>query len=294
MVHKPTPVPNRLSFSTAFSTAFTTAFTSGLVSRHCLARSVDAIVQRSIALLYPPTCVLCGAPGEDDRDLCAGCRDDLPSLGACCPRCAQPFAPSRDINMTRTALSLANPAPQPLCGNCQRQSPPFERCLAAFRYEDPLPWLVAGIKFRSKLNLIRLLGELLADAIQTDAERGNRPLPQALVPVPLHPRRLRARGYNQALELARILSRRMAVPLLPQCCQRTRATQAQSELDERHRHLNIRGAFEAIGPIPPHIALIDDVMTTGATVSELSRVMTEAGCHRVEIWALARTPSDND
>ncbi|NEX18314.1 MAG: ComF family protein [Halochromatium sp.] len=248
------------------------------------------IVQRSIALLYPPTCVLCGAPGEDDRDLCAGCRDDLPSLGACCPRCAQPFAPSRDTKMTLTASSLVDAAPQPLCSNCQRQTPPFERCLAAYRYEDPLPGLVAGIKFKSKLNLIRLLGELLADVVQTDAERRDKPLPQALVPVPLHLRRLRARGYNQALEIARILSRRTGVPLLPQCCRRTRATQAQSELDERHRHLNIRGAFEAIAPMPRHIALIDDVMTTGATVSELTRVMTAAGCQRVEIWALARTP----
>ena len=87
-------------------------------------------------MLYPPTCVLCGAPGDHGRDLCAGCADDLPLIGVCCALCAQPFAFS----------AVEPPTDRPsICGNCQRQPPPFDRSIAAFRYEDPLPGLVAGI-----------------------------------------------------------------------------------------------------------------------------------------------------
>lgn len=177
-----------------------------------------------------------------------------------------------------------------ICGRCQRQPPPFERCTAAFRYEDPLPTLVGGIKFQSKLNLIRLLGELLADALADESQRPGWQPPEAILPVPLHPRRLRVRGYNQALELARVISRRLAIPINDRCCQRKRATQAQSELDERLRFSNIRGAFEVTSAVPRRIAILDDVVTTGATVSELARVLKRAGCERIDIWALARTP----
>ncbi len=153
-----------------------------------------------------------------------------------------------------------------------------------------MPSFVGGIKFQSKLNLIRLLGHLLADALAAERERpGWRP-PDAILPVPLHPKRLRERGYNQALELARILERRLAIPVSNRCCQRTRATRTQTDLNERLRLSNIRGAFEATSPVPRRIAILDDVVTTGATVSELARVLKQAGCERIDVWALARTP----
>lgn len=258
-----------------------------------------------MALLYPPTCVLCGAPGEAGRDLCAGCHADLPLIGAHCARCAQPFSTSAastlaSERMANVMVSSASPSADMsavmsagtggICGRCQQAPPPFARCTAAFRYEEPLSSLVVEIKFRSRLNLIRLLGELLTETLSADSERPDWQPPAAIVPVPLHPRRLRTRGYNQALELARVVGRRLAIPVNHRCCRRTRATQAQTELDERLRLTNIRDAFEVTEPLPRHLAILDDVVTTGATVSELARRLTQAGCERVDVWALARTP----
>ncbi|MFW5723846.1 MAG: ComF family protein [Halochromatium sp.] len=252
-----------------------------------------------LALLYPPTCVLCGAPGADGRDLCAGCHADLPDIGPHCARCAQPFSAAVEETfaadlMANATISSANTDADAkdsarLCGRCQQAPPPFARCMAAFRYEEPLSSLVVDIKFRSKLNLIRLLGGLLADALSAERERPGWPLPAAIVPVPLHPRRLRARGYNQALELARVVGRRLAIPVNHRCCRRIRATRAQAELDQRSRLSNLRDAFAVTEPPPRHLAILDDVVTTGATVSELAGVLEQAGCERVEVWALART-----
>jgi ComF family protein len=223
------------------------------------------------AWIYPPTCVLCGAPGEDGLDLCAGCRADLPLIGPCCPRCALPLPT----------------APNGPCGACLKRSPPFAACHAAFRYEDPLPTLVGGLKFRDRFNLIRLLGTLLAETLagQPDAR------PDAIVPVPLHPRRLRERGYNQSLELARVIARRLDLPVDARCCARVRATPPQAALDQKARRRNIRDAFAVTGEVGGrHLAIIDDVVTTGSTVGELARALRGAGCRRVDVWALARTP----
>jgi len=223
------------------------------------------------AWIYPPTCVLCGAPGDDGLDLCAGCRGDLPMIGACCPRCALP---------------LPAPAAGP-CGACQRHPPPFAVCRAAFRYEDPLPALIGGLKFRDRFNLIRLLATLLAETLAGLDD----PRPDALVPVPLHPRRLRERGYNQSLELARVIGRRLDLPVDARCCNRVRATPPQAALDQKSRRRNIRGAFAAGGDLGGrHVAVIDDVVTTGSTVGELARTLRRAGCRRVDVWTLARTP----
>lgn len=226
-----------------------------------------------MALLYPPTCVLCGAAGDAGRDLCAGCAADMPRIGHCCTVCALPLA-GRDGR----------------CGGCQHRPPPYDRCTAVFRYETPLPALVGGMKFRARLNLVRLLGDLVADALLLERESPRWATPDAIVPVPLHPRRLRQRGYNQALEMARVVGRRLAIRVDARTCWRTRATLAQSELDERRRLTNIRGAFAATAPLPTHVAILDDVVTTGATVSELARVLRRSGCERIEVWALARTP----
>lgn len=278
---------SRRSRKTQKSNAFYAAFLEIL--------TLHGFAERALALLYPPTCVLCGAPGEAGRDLCAGCADDLPLIGAHCARCAQPFSISsaRTLESDRMADVIASSADTDmgrLCGRCQQAPPPFARCTAAFRYEEPLSSLVVDIKFRSKLNVIRLLGERLADALSAASERPDWQPPAAIVPVPLHPRRLRTRGYNQALELARVVGRRLDIPVNHRCCRRKRATQAQTTLDERLRLTNLRDAFEVIGPLPRHLAILDDVVTTGATVSELTRMLRRGGCEQVDIWTLARTP----
>jgi ComF family protein len=137
------------------------------------------------------------------------------------------------------------------------------------------------------MNAVRLLGQLLARSVQAAGQ----PLPEVLVPVPLHRRRLAERGYNQALEIARVVARQLELPLEPGCCDRGVATLSQAGLDEGSRRRNIRGAFRARSPLGLRdLAIIDDVVTTGSTVEELARVLKRAGALHVQVWALARTP----
>lgn len=226
-----------------------------------------------IAALFPPTCILCGAPGALARDLCGGCAAELPRNRQCCARCALPL----DGHLPDGVL----------CGLCQRRAPPYDRCIAALRYENPVPTLVGAAKFRGRLNAARLLGQLLADRVR--CEPG--PWPQVLIPVPLHPSRLGERGYNQALEIARVLARELALPIDNHVCERVAATAPQAGLDEHARRRNIRGAFAVRGPFHwSHVVILDDVVTTGSTVAELARVLRGAGARRVEVWAAARTP----
>jgi ComF family protein len=223
-------------------------------------------------LLLPPTCVLCGAPGLSGVDLCPGCAADLPRNRVHCARCALP---------------LGGAAGDALCGACQRRPPPYDRCRAPLRYEGAVPALVSMAKFRGRLNALRVLGRVLGESLA--------PLPgecpEVLLPVPLHPRRLRERGYNQAHELAREVGRVLAIPVSPGFLERHIATAPQAGLDERARRRNVRGAFAVRGTLPfRRVAIVDDVVTTGSTVAELARVLRAAGAVQVEVWAVARTP----
>lgn len=218
--------------------------------------------------IYPPHCVLCGAPGTGGRDLCAGCLDALPRNHTACLRCGVPLSQG-----------------ETLCGSCAKKPPPLEASHIPFRYSSPLDHLLLQLKFHQKLYLAPLLGGLLADALVKRRE----PMPDCLVPVPLHTERLRERGYNQALELARVVSNRLGVPVDATLCLRKRATAPQTALDGRERRRNLRGAFWVReGTTPQHIAIIDDVVTTGTTVNELARTLRRSGAQRVEVWACAR------
>ena len=234
-----------------------------------LGRALESVLGR----LYPATCALCGAPGHAGLDLCPGCLRDLPHNLHRCPRCALP---------------LPSDAPRAaLCGPCQRRPPPFDACYAPLRYEDPVPALIGGAKFRSRLELTRLLGQCLARALY---EQGAE-MPGMILPVPLHPRRLRERGYNQALEIARAASRELGVNCDGGCCERVLATAPQAGLQQKERRRNVRGAFRVTRPpAAAHVAVLDDVVTTGSTVAELARVLRKAGVERIDVWAVARTP----
>jgi ComF family protein len=223
--------------------------------------------------LYPPTCVLCGAWGNGALDLCAGCLADLPTNHFSCTRCALP-------------LPAEGPAGT-LCGGCQGRPPPFTACHAAFRYEGPLPALVGGAKFSGRMNLLRLLGKCLAITLH---ERGAE-MPELILPVPLHVSRLRERGYNQALEVARTLGRELSIPVDTGSCVRVLATTPQSGLEQKERRRNVRGAFRLLRPVGvKRVAILDDVMTTGSTLSELASVLLKGSVERVDAWAVARTP----
>jgi len=174
-----------------------------------------------------------------------------------------------------------------VCGRCGDR-PPFAATRAAYLYAPPLDRLVQELKFAGRLGHARLLGELLAAHLQAVGT----PPPEMVIPVPLHPRRLRTRGYNQARELARPVARRLDVPLCAHAARRLRDTAAQSDLDAAARRRNVRGAFAVdAGVAGRRVALVDDVVTTGNTVTELARALVAAGAERVEVWCLARAPS---
>lgn len=219
--------------------------------------------------VLPLRCLLCGAAGADGLDLCADCNAELPRNRLCCARCALPLA-----------------AAAALCGECVRQAPPWDAAWVPFRYGWPLDRLESRYKFGADLAAGRVLSTLW------QREPCLVELPQLLLTVPLHPGRLRQRGYNQSLELARPLARRLGVPLRHDLLQRIRATEAQTELDATSRRRNVRGAFglKAGSTLPAHVAVLDDVMTTGATVAECTQVLRRVGVSRVDVWALARAP----
>lgn len=223
--------------------------------------------------LFPPTCLLCGAASRSPLDLCRGCRNDLPPNANGCGRCALP--------LQRTA------AEETLCGQCQKDPPRFDRCLSPFIYRYPLSNMIGRLKFNNSLAHGRLLADLLAaHVVASEIE-----LPELLIPVPLHPRRLRERGFNQAAVIARGLSRRLRLPVDDGSLRRTRATPSQTSLDQRDRLRNVRGAFTLVRqPAASHVAVVDDVVTTGATAGELAGLLKAAGVKRVDVWSCARTP----
>lgn len=232
-------------------------------------------IKRLPQIFYPPRCLLCGAPGQEDRDLCADCAADLPHNRHPCVICALP-------------LPEAAPAGS-RCGACSQHARAFDHCYAALIYDELTGSLISGLKFHRKLNHARLLSQLLSDYLeQTQAE-----LPDLILPVPLHRQRLRERGYNQALELARPIGRHFGLPVDSRLCRRIRATPAQTGLDRKTRKKNLRQAFQLTGEVKGQtIALLDDVMTTGTTVAELAKVLKRAGASRVDVWAVARTPNE--
>jgi ComF family protein len=218
----------------------------------------------------PWRCQLCGDPGTDGVDLCDGCIADLPRNTICCARCALPLASSAA-----------------LCGACQRRLPPWDAAWAPFVYGWPLDRLEAGFKFGGDLACGRSLATLWRDT-PLPLDR-----PGLILPVPLHRQRLRERGYNQALELARPIAHALSVPLRHDVLVRHRASVPQTELDARTRRRNVRKAFalKLTKALPAHVVIVDDVMTTGATLAECARTVKRAGVLRVDVWALARAPA---
>lgn len=216
--------------------------------------------------LLPPRCVVCAGAG-DGLDLCAPCRAALPWNEGACRRCALPLAGEGDD-----------------CGACRLRPPAFTRVQCPLRYAFPVDRLLPRFKFHGDL----AAGEVLATLMHWGLDPEQRP--QALVPVPLHRERLRSRGYDQALELARALSRRGGPPVRADALRRLRATAAQSRLGARARRGNLHGAFglRARHGLPAHVALVDDVMTTGATLAECAGVLLDAGVERVDAWCIAR------
>lgn len=226
---------------------------------------------RLISAVYPPRCVLCSSPGFNDMDICEVCYGGLPWIRSACIQCAIPL-----VNHSGYELK---------CGQCLKKPPTFDHSLSLFSYDKDAIKLIQQLKFNEKLAYSRLLGSMLADAI----DNKNIKLPDCILPVPLYKKRLRQRGFNQSTELARPIARKFNIPLDVQSVKRARETQTQVGLDRRQRRKNIRAAFEIVEPLcAQHIAVVDDVVTTTSTVNELACTLKRAGVKRVDVWSIAR------
>jgi ComF family protein len=216
--------------------------------------------------LLPGLCLLCGTPATKGN-LCQGCRDDLPYLPRDrCPRCAAPSHAGA------------------VCGACLQNPPEFDLALAPCAYAHPLDRAIQSFKFASNLAAAPMLADLMLTEIRATT------LPDLIVPMPLSRERLRERGFNQSLEIARIIAVEIGVVLDPEVCRRIQHGAAQSALAWDERAKNIRGAFVCVDDLHGRsVAVVDDVLTTGSTLNEIARVLRKRGATQVIGWIAART-----
>jgi ComF family protein len=233
---------------------------------------VYATLRRITGVLLPPTCVLCAGPGQVECDLCAACSADFPANTNACAGCAEQL--TGEIDGER------------LCGACLRRRPRYDRVHCAYRYGYPVDHLIRALKYHERISYARVLGELLAKSLSS-TERTD--WPEVIIPTPLAERRYGERGFNQAIEIGKYVAEALDVPLRTDLLARIRDTREQAGLDRVERRKNVRGAFAMRAPTAAtHVAILDDVVTTGSTVSEIARVLKRAGVERVEVWAVAR------
>jgi ComF family protein len=221
----------------------------------------------ALRALLPERCAFCGARAQAG-EVCGDCLQDLPGRrGERCRVCAIPVA---------GAL---------VCGQCLRDPPSYSHTVAAADYRFPLDAAIARLKYGPDLSLLVALAHLLARAVR------GQPPPDALVPMPLSAAGLRARGFNQATELGRLIAREVGAPLALGVATRCKDTAPQASLPFDRRAGNVRDAFACDASVAGlRVTLLDDVMTTGATVEELARTLRRAGAAEVGVWVLARTP----
>jgi len=250
--------------------------TAARPGRHWLLRTLARVPR-----LLPSTCVLCGQDGNDA--LCAPCR--------------QRFFTRQHRRCVQCALPMPVTGKEPRCGACLKDRPAFDATIAATDYIGPVDQMALALKFGGDLRVAPLLAELIRTAALRDPLPGSDiqlPLPTMLAPVPLGAARLRERGFNQALEIARPLSRLLDIELQPQLLERVRDTQAQSGLPLSARARNTRNAFALPYRLADHVkgrhvGIVDDVMTTGQTLNEVAIILKRHGAKRVTNLVFART-----
>lgn len=233
------------------------------------------LLAKILAQILPTTCVLCSVISPRSIGLCHQCEIDLPWLTTTCKICAVPL------------MAVKNDK-EKICGQCLQHKLAFSAVTALFHYQPPIDNFIMALKFHQQLLYARLLGELLAMRLQQNYHQ--QALPELIIPVPLHPQRLRERGFNQALEIARPIAKKLNLPLDINHCERIRATSTQSLLPANQRQDNVKSAFKVMRALAvKHVAIIDDVITTGHTVNEFSQTLRHAGVERIDVWSVART-----
>ncbi|OQX33345.1 MAG: hypothetical protein B0D91_14645 [Oceanospirillales bacterium LUC14_002_19_P2] len=230
-------------------------------------------LKHKLQSLITLSCLLCRSACQWPNRLCRGCIDTLPRIQHACMLCSEPL-PHRDDGH--------------LCGTCQKQGRAFDSCTSAFLYQSPVSDMLQRLKYHDQLAFAHPLATQLASTLQTHYRA--EPFPEVILPIPLHRKRLLQRGYNQSTVLARHLSRHMMIPTDHRLLKRVHATQPQLKLTTDQRRRNVRGTFTCKRNHYHHVALLDDIVTTGATVEEISRLLKQQGVKYVDVWCIARTP----
>ncbi|MBV8802513.1 MAG: ComF family protein [Gammaproteobacteria bacterium] len=221
-------------------------------------------------LLLPYTCILCKKMPIPVRDLCSECEQCLPTLNKSCARCAYPISESI------------------YCESCETIEPPYDSIHTLYLYKAPIMQFILELKFKHVLVNARLLGELMAQKIK-NVWYADKALPDIILPIPLHFSRMKERGFNQAVEIARPIAKVIQRPLVYDIAQRIKATSAQATLNLAERRQNMQQAFIIRKNISHlHIAVIDDVITTGETIREFCKMLKQSGAAKIDVWCCAR------
>ena len=231
--------------------------------------------------LLPRHCLFCLEKTQNSTNLCTSCLKTLTLNSNCCQRCASP------MEYTPTQHKL-------LCGNCLSHQYFYDKVYSPYTYAYDIRYIITKLKYHKKIHLAKILAELFTQQAPFSAAQDNEesqlyPLPQLIIPMPMHTKRLRERGYNQALEISRFLASYYQLPLDYKYFVRTRYTQLQAGLAASERQKNVANAFTVKKPLNyNHIALVDDVMTTGSTVNEAAKILKKNGIKQVDVWTIAR------
>jgi len=234
------------------------------------------MIKQILDILYPRRCVLChslcASKEAHDIDLCHACQVDLPLIENACYQCGIPLHNTQD---------------QQRCGQCLQKTPEYDHVISIYHYQNPLIWLIQQMKFKKKSGIANLLGH----AMSAQLKQHKTSMPDAIIPVPLHYKRQLERHFNQSEEIAKVVAKKLLCTLDTQYLERHLPSKQQSGLDAKQRKKNVRGIFRIKNKKQKnynHIALIDDVMSTGSTVNEIARTLKKNGIEKVDVWVLAR------
>ncbi|MFI4919214.1 MAG: ComF family protein [Legionellales bacterium] len=223
------------------------------------------------AIRLPSICTLCNQIHNGSLAICSFCMALLTPLGPSCQHCAYPLPEAHHL----------------ICGRCIKKPPHFDRTFIFYQFEEPLRGLLHHFKYHKGLYLGSLLSQLMCHAFPENTIK-----PQCLIPMPMHPKRLRQRGFNQAAVLTKLLAKQLNLPYNLSHCQKIINTEPQASLNGEQRQNNLRGAFH-IRPLPyKHVTLIDDLLTTGSTANELANSLKKSGVEQVDVWCCARAIYD--
>ena len=241
-------------------------------------------MKKILDFLYPPRCQLCG--GAYDLfyagQLCAPCAADFRLNESACRVCGLP------VGVPKISL----PHQISICSACTKKPPVYDSCWSPFIYAQPLEWMIQQLKFNAKLNFAPVLSSLMSARLHQGLYKNNKP--NAIIPMPLHNVRLKQRGFNQSHLLIKPVANALNLPIDINSCERVRNTEHQTGKNARQRQQNIKNAFTYKNEHNyQHVIVFDDVVTTGSSVSELTKTLKQSGVKRVDVWCLARAEKIN-